>query len=90
MEGFSWRWNVPAAGILDLTVAESYRRQGLGRFFLAHIIRYLQEQYFGVCECQIGAGNDSGPGLLHSLGFEPVDRGAVYRKAGAASAAVPA
>jgi ribosomal protein S18 acetylase RimI-like enzyme len=82
MEGFSWRWNVPAAGILEMTVSAERRRLGLGRFFLAHLLRYLQEQYFGVCECQVDEENGAAVGLLASMGFERVDEGTVYLKQG--------
>jgi GNAT superfamily N-acetyltransferase len=80
MEGYSWRWNVPAAGLFDLVIREDLRRQGLGRFFLAHILRYLQEQYFGVCECHAEYEAPELMGLIKSLDFVPVDEGRVYRK----------
>ncbi|MBX7103081.1 MAG: GNAT family N-acetyltransferase [Gemmataceae bacterium] len=80
MEGYSYRWNSPAAGILDLNVREDLRRTGLGRFFLAHLLRYLQEQYFGICECQAHSGNAGALRLLQSMGFAPVDVGVTYIK----------
>src|SRR5262249_2438794 len=80
MEGFSWRWNKPSAGLIDITIREGHRRGGMGRFFLAHILRYLQEQYFGICECQVERSNAASPGLLPSLGFTTVDTGAVFHK----------
>jgi ribosomal protein S18 acetylase RimI-like enzyme len=89
MEGFSWRWNAPAAGILDLVVNPDQRRQGLGRFFLAHILRYLQEQYFGICECHVVASDAAATALLTSMGFDAADAGQVFRKP-LSSATVPA
>lgn len=80
MEGFSWRWNAPAAGILELTIDPTQRRQGLGRYFLAHILRYLQEQYFGICEGHVDGSDTASISLLTSMGFESVDTGHVYRK----------
>jgi ribosomal protein S18 acetylase RimI-like enzyme len=80
MEGYSWRWNVPAAGVLDFTIHEGLRRQGLGRFFLAHVLRYLQEQYFGVCEAHCENNHDAAIGLLTSLDFFQVDEGRIYQK----------
>lgn len=80
MEGFSYRWNSPAAGILDLSVRADIRRSGLGRFFLAHLLRYLQEQYFGICECQASHDNFPARGLLETMGFGMVDHGVVYER----------
>lgn len=80
MEGFSWRWNVPSAGILDFSIREDMRRQGMGRFFLAHVLRYLQEQYFVVCECHAEYDDPCAQGLLTSLEFVPVDEGRIYQK----------
>ena len=80
MEGFSYRWNSPAAGILELNIREDHRRAGLGRYFLANLLRYLQEQYFGICECQAAASNISARRLLETMAFTPVDEGVVYVK----------
>ncbi|MCS6850520.1 MAG: GNAT family N-acetyltransferase [Gemmataceae bacterium] len=80
MEGFSWRWNLPAVGLVDLWVSENLRRQGLGKFLLANILRYLQEQFFGLTEVQTTETNIAATCLCRSLGFQLVDRGHVYRK----------
>jgi ribosomal protein S18 acetylase RimI-like enzyme len=80
MEGFSWRWGVPAVGILDLAVRENFRRQGLAKFLVAHILRYLQEQYFGVVEVQTMQRNQPAVNLYRALEFEQVDFGRVYRR----------
>jgi ribosomal protein S18 acetylase RimI-like enzyme len=79
MEGFSWRWNLPAVGILDLTVRESLRRQGLAKFLMSSIIKYLQDQYFGLVEVQTMERNQAAVNLYRGLGFEQVDFGRVYR-----------
>ena len=52
MEAFSCTWNQPAVGILDIHVRDDLRQQGLGKFLLAQLLRYLQDQYFGLCEVQ--------------------------------------
>jgi ribosomal protein S18 acetylase RimI-like enzyme len=89
MEGYSYRWNSPAAGIMEMNIREDLRRSGVGRFFLAHLLRYLQEQYFGICECQFPANNESARKLLVAMAFQPVDEGVVYIKQnGAASSPV--
>lgn len=80
MEGFSYRWNSPAAGIMEMNIREDLRRTGVGRYFMAHLLRYLQEQYFGICECQAPASNEGAVRLLTSMAFHKVDEGVVYLK----------
>lgn len=80
MEGFSWRWNLPSVGIMDFQVTESLRRQGLGKFLLTSILRYLQEQFFGLAEVQTMEHNQPAIGLYRSVGFRQVDIGHIYRK----------
>jgi ribosomal protein S18 acetylase RimI-like enzyme len=78
MEGFSWRWNQPAVGILELEVRPDLRRQGLGKFLVAHILRYLQDQFFGLVEVQVREGQEAPLHLYQGLGFEQVDTGRSY------------
>jgi ribosomal protein S18 acetylase RimI-like enzyme len=80
MEGFSWRWNQPTVGLTDLLVMEGLRRQGLGKFLMAQILRYLQEQFFGLVEVQTLDCNDAAVRLFRSVGFQQVDVGRGYRK----------
>jgi ribosomal protein S18 acetylase RimI-like enzyme len=80
MEGFSWRWNQPSVGILDLQVHEEVRRQGLAKLLLTQLLRYLQEQYFGVAEVQTLDRNQPAINLYRGLGFEQVDVGRIYRR----------
>jgi GNAT superfamily N-acetyltransferase len=79
MEGFSYRWGMPAAGVLSMQVHESMRRQGLGKFLLMHILKYLQEQYFGILEIQAMERNQPAVKLIRSLGFDQVDFGRLYK-----------
>lgn len=79
MEGFSWRWGVPAAGIMSILVREEMRQQGLAKFLVLHILRHLQEQYFGVVEVQTMERNQPAVKLFRSLGFEQVDFGRMYK-----------
>lgn len=81
LEGFSWRWGQPSAGIFDLQVREEVRRQGLAKLVLLDILRFLQEQFFGIAELQIAEGDPAGAGLCRSLGFDQVDAGVVWTKA---------
>jgi ribosomal protein S18 acetylase RimI-like enzyme len=80
MEGFGWRWNQPAVALMDLAVRDDLRRQGLAKFLLVQILRYLKDQYFGIVEAQVLEGNEPTIHLLRGLGFEEVDRGRVYRR----------
>jgi ribosomal protein S18 acetylase RimI-like enzyme len=80
MTGFRWRWNEPAVGVLGVTVHEGLRRQGLARFLLAQMLRQLQDQYFTIAEVQVAETDEPALRLFRGLGFEPVDRGRVYRK----------
>jgi ribosomal protein S18 acetylase RimI-like enzyme len=80
MDGFSWRWNQSAVGIIDISVRDDLRRQGLGKFLLAHMLRYLQEQFFGIAEVHASEGNEPVMKLYESLGFEKVDAGHLYQK----------
>jgi ribosomal protein S18 acetylase RimI-like enzyme len=80
MEGFSWRWGLPTVGIMAFTIQEGLRRQGLGKFLLAHVLKYLQDQFFGLVEVQAMARNEAAVNLYRGLGFEQVDSGRAFRK----------
>src|SRR5262249_14827545 len=80
MEAFSATWNLPSVGVLEVQVREDIRRQGFGKFLLTSILRYLQEQYFGVCEIQVMEHNQAAVGLFKSVGFARVDAGRLYKK----------
>lgn len=81
MEAFSWTWNVPAVGLVDVQVRDDVRRQGVAKFLMAQILRYLQDQYFGVAEIHALDSNQPGINLFRSVGFEQSDVGKIYRKA---------
>jgi ribosomal protein S18 acetylase RimI-like enzyme len=78
LEGFSWRWNLPSAGIMDVQVRPDLRRQGLGKMLVAQALRFLQDQFFGLAEMQVPAADAISQGLAKSLGFEEIDVGSVY------------
>lgn len=80
METYSARWNEHAIGISDIVVPAELRRQGLAKFLLAQVLRYLQDQFFTAVEIQTRPDNDAAFGLLRGLGFEQVDTGHIYRK----------
>ncbi len=80
MEGYGWRWNTPAAGIMDIQVRNDLRRQGVGKYLIAQLLRYLQEQYFGVAEVQASDEADAAIKMFRALGFAQVDTGYMYQK----------
>jgi ribosomal protein S18 acetylase RimI-like enzyme len=80
MEGYSWRWGLPSAGVLDIQVRADLRRQGLARFLLTDVLRKLQDDYFGIVEVQAAETDLAALALFGTLGFERVDAGHVYRK----------
>jgi ribosomal protein S18 acetylase RimI-like enzyme len=80
MEAFSCTWNQPAVGIMDVQVQDDLRRHGLAKFLLAQLLRYLQDQYFGLAEMHALDQNQAARGLFRSVGFEQVDVGRIYKK----------
>jgi ribosomal protein S18 acetylase RimI-like enzyme len=82
MEGFSARWGQPTVGILNLQVRPELCRQGLGRFLLAQILRYVQDNCFELAEVQVADDNQAALRLCQSLGFTPVDMGRLYQRQG--------
>jgi ribosomal protein S18 acetylase RimI-like enzyme len=81
METFNGRWNQHAVGLLGLEVVPDLRRRGLGKFLLAQLVRFLQEQFFGLVEVHLDVGNVAAAGLLRGLSFDHVDTGHSYRLA---------
>jgi ribosomal protein S18 acetylase RimI-like enzyme len=86
LEGFSWKWNYPSAGLIDVQVRDDLRRQGMGKLLVSHVLRFLQDQFFAIAELQVPAANEAAVGMCRSLGFDQVDVGFVYRRPGAAAA----
>jgi ribosomal protein S18 acetylase RimI-like enzyme len=80
MEGYNDRWNVPAAGLLDLQVRQDVRRQGLAKFLVMQMLRNLKERYVGIVEVQIPETNQAALGLFRGLSLEQIDIGRVYRR----------
>jgi ribosomal protein S18 acetylase RimI-like enzyme len=80
MDLFSWRWNQPSVGILDVEIREDLRRQGLAKYLLTQLLHYLQDQFFGLAEVQTRASNEAALKLYKSAGFEQVDTGRIYKK----------
>jgi ribosomal protein S18 acetylase RimI-like enzyme len=80
MDLFSWRWSQPSVGILKVEVLPEFRRQGFAKFLISHMLRYLQEQYFGLTEVHLPDQNLAAIQLFKGLGFEQLDVGRTYKK----------
>lgn len=80
MEGFSSRWQNPAVGLVGFEVEPAYRRQGLGKYLLTHLLRQLEEQYFEIIELQLAEDNQAGLNFVQTMGFQQVDVGQVFSK----------
>ena len=87
MKDFGWRWGAPAAGIVDVQVRDTLRRQGLGKFLVAQLLRHLQEQYFAIAEVQVLEADETASQMFRSLGFVQVDIGVTYAKPASTPAA---
>jgi ribosomal protein S18 acetylase RimI-like enzyme len=81
MVGFCQRWGVPTVGIVDLQVHPELRRQGLAKFLMVHLMRYIQEQFFSLIEVQAPEKNTAVVALYRGLGFELIDTARTFRKA---------
>lgn len=89
MDAFAWRWHQPAVGLIDLEVKPMHRQMGLGKFLMANVLRYIQEQFYALIEIQTPIGNTAAQALFQKLGFRQVDEGRVYAKEKNGTAARP-
>jgi ribosomal protein S18 acetylase RimI-like enzyme len=80
LEGYGWRWGFPSAGILDIQVRQDLRRQGLAKLLMAQILRFLQDQFFGICELQAPSDRPDIIALCRSVAMDQVDVGTSYIK----------
>ena len=80
MEGFSYRWQRPAAGLVGFQVVPELRRKGLSKFLLSTLLKQLQEQYCEIVETHIDENDKIGLKLVGDLGFQQVDVGQVFAR----------
>jgi ribosomal protein S18 acetylase RimI-like enzyme len=80
LEGYGWRWGFPSAGILDIVVRQDLRRQGLAKLLVSQVLRFLQDQFFGICEFQAPSDQPELVGLCLGASMEQVDMGIAYIK----------
>jgi len=69
-----------AMGLIDLSVAEPYRRRGLAIFLLSEALRQFLRQGIVDIETQTSSNDLAMIGLLQKLGFRQVDQAGVWRK----------
>jgi len=80
MEGFSYRWGLPAAGVTDWWVKPELRKQGIGKFLMTQVLRKAQDELLELIELQLASDNEAAFKLCQGLGFEQVDTGRMYEK----------
>jgi ribosomal protein S18 acetylase RimI-like enzyme len=80
METYGQRWNEHAIGLANFEVAPHLRRQGLAKYFLVQVLRYLHEQYFTLVEVHTRENNEARLNLLRLFGFQQVDKGHFYKR----------
>ncbi len=69
-----------AVGLLDVTVSDEQRRQGLATFLLGESFRQLHSEGYDRVEAQVDADDTSAQALFDKRHFQPVDRGVTFRK----------
>lgn len=80
MEAFSQTWGVRTAGLIDVEVCATHRRQGMAACLLCEILRQAAEQGVALVEVQTMQQNSAALALYKKLGFHQADSGAVFRK----------
>lgn len=70
------------ADVLTLTVAESFRRQGIGRAMLQDLIAWAQERRAPAIFLEVREGNEEAAPLYLSEGFEEISRRSNYYSLG--------
>lgn len=80
LEGYGWRWGFPSAGVIDVQVRPDLRRQGQAKLLVSQILRFLQDQFFGICELHADEARPDLVALCRAVGLEQVDVGTTYTK----------
>ena len=80
LDQFAIAWKTRAVGLVDVTVVESERRQGLGQALVLETCRQLKQESLSLVETHAADDNPAGRALLESCGFERVDTGVAYRQ----------
>ncbi|RUL87891.1 GNAT family N-acetyltransferase [Tautonia sociabilis] len=79
MDGFERQDGRLRAGLIDVVVDPSRRRQGLGRYLIREVIRHHASRGIHALAVQTDEQNEPALALYRSLGFEPVEEAILYR-----------
>ena len=79
----------PAAGIIDLFVADEHRRKGVATYLLGEAFKQLVQQGIGSVEAHIPADDPACTALCRKLGLEVAAEAVCFRKEVNASSASP-
>jgi ribosomal protein S18 acetylase RimI-like enzyme len=69
-----------AAGLVEISVAETQRRRGLATFLLNEAFRQFLRQGIMSVEVQAGETNAAALGIFKKLGLQQVGQGGMWRK----------
>ena len=83
----AWTWDMAwfgrddrtRAGLVDMEVVPSRRRQGYGRHLIGEILRHARSQLIEVVSLQTGETNAAALALYEAIGFARVDTATLYR-----------
>lgn len=73
-------WGERAISLSELVVKDVSRRQGHAQALLIEVIRRMRQEQVTLAEAHIAEENSAALATFKSVGFQPVDRGVVYRK----------
>ncbi|TWT40245.1 GNAT family N-acetyltransferase [Botrimarina hoheduenensis] len=80
IEPLASAWGIPTVGLVDLYVDPSHRRHKVATHLLNESLRVVQRRGASIVEAQVMAENTNALALYDSLGFTPIDSGAIYRR----------
>lgn len=72
-------WEERAIGLLDIDVADAYRRQGYGQTLVIEVLRKMKQEMITRAEMHVPASNAGAHRIATASGFQAVDTGVVYR-----------
>lgn len=82
MQPLAGSWGIAAAGLLRVDIEGTRRREGLAHYLVAEAMHDLSQEGVAVVETQVSESNGPAVRLFEKLGFEPTERGTLYRKPG--------
>ncbi len=80
MREYQSKYGTMPSGIIDVQVRQEFRKQGLAKYMLYQILKYLQEIQTGLVEIQVNEPDTAGIRVVRALNFEHVDTGVSFRK----------